>query len=171
MAYKRKRPTENYAVLQGCIGEARHRIWDIVTGVQATWHRYQRSHLEIYDMPEHRIAFRSAVVFGLRRFADEVEELLVLIANDIDRSPDLCMAEPRLLVIELSVNVRTVRPAVVPIGLRYTLTRYLEMRWRRPEEIADDELRVLAVGLWGVWDKLEDGLRDFGRWLETMSKA
>jgi hypothetical protein len=153
------------------MGAARLRIWDIVSGVQVTWHRYQGSQLELYDRPEHRMAFRSAVIFGLRRFADEVEELLVLIANDIDRSPDLCMAEPRLLVVELSVNVRTVRPAVVPIGLRYTLTRYLEMRWRRPEEIADDELRVLAVGLWGTWDKLEDGLREFERWLEMMSKA
>jgi hypothetical protein len=169
MTFKRKRAAERYAVIRSCVAQERALIWDIVTDAQGSWHRYQRSQLEVYDTVEHRRAFRSAVVFALRRFGEEVEGLLLYLAVEFDRVPTLLPPPARGLVDEMSVYVQHVRPRVVPAGLRHTLARYLELRLRRPEDLADDELRVLAVGLCGVWDKLEDGLREFERWLVQMS--
>jgi len=122
--------------------EGRARIWQIVVHTQGAWHRYRRSC--VYDTPEIRLAFRNDVVFGLRRFADEYEALLCGLVPALGET-DPARADPARLV---------------PPGLRHTLGRYLAARRRRPEEFYDDELRVLAVGLWGLWDKLEDGLRE-----------
>lgn len=154
---------ERRAVLQGELRQRRQDLWTIVIETRNGWHRYQ--HSQLYDTVEHRQAFRHSVIFGLRRFGEELTALLLSIATDVDRRPTGAPLDVERLVMALSAPVTGVRPRVIPPGLRHTLTRYLAAVHRTPAELPDDELRVLAVGLWGVWDQLEDGLREFGQWL------
>lgn len=176
--YKRKAAAPRYAVAAARLHVERQRVWDIVVNTQGSWQRYQRS--QLYDTVEIRRAFRNDVVFGLRRFGDEVEALLRYLACEVDRArPERgpltgglrpLPHDPGGLITEMSVVAAGVRPRVIPPGLRHTLTRALAQRDRRPEEFADDELRVLAVGLWGLWDACDDGLREFEAWLQRMAE-
>ena len=168
VGFKLRRPSERYLVLAGCVHDSRAMIWDIVTDVRGAWHRYQYS-LAMAG-PEERSAYRTEVIFGLRRFAEELEGLLFMLAIEIDRSPHTYTWGAREIVGQLSAYVQTVRPRVIPAAVRGPLVKHLEMRYRRPLELKDDELRVMAVGLWGLWDRIDDALVDFTRWLEVMAK-
>jgi hypothetical protein len=153
----------------------RERIESELADVERAAGKAARAHAEAKRSGEHVTFLLDSVAMNLHSFYNGIERIFEWLAREIDGGVPTGAAWHRDLLVQMTLEVEGVRPAVIRDETAASLEEYLRFRhlvrnlytW----SFEEDKLAELVAGLEAVLSDLKADLVRFGRYLDAASKA
>jgi len=157
-----------YGVLSDRI---RHELALLEEVVQQCEHAMERAR----QNPPDRHLYATAAALHMHDFYNGLERLFEIIASEIDETAPTGSAWHRELLIQMTIPLTHIRPAVISVDLARELDEYLRFRHvvRRVYALQLDVERVIALvaDLRPVYARTREDLEAFTGFLEHLKRA